>query len=426
MRVLAGILGTGRRYDFLLVLLAFYVVSYGLHFNGLEHDFPTMLDKHYALTQSIVEYGALDLNRQWAACEENLSSQPCRDSQFAVGADGNKYAFFSPGLSFLGVPFYYAAHLAGFGRDVELASLIFLNTILGLLIVLVIYRISLHCGNSARDSKVISLIFGTGTIIYTYSQTFASDIIGSLLILTSFYMYLLYVKDGRPLNLLFLGLLSGYLYTLKFNLLIPVAFLMPLILMDIKGRDKGRAVAVIALAAGFIATFSIGALYYNALFGSPFRTGYNSALLKGPTTFGQVRDYVATGFGNNPLKGVPGVFFAILISSPFLAFPLYYMARGAASRDRIQISLLLSVAASIILYGFYLTPLGSWCFGPRYALSVIPLLSYPLAMRYGDARKSRLFWVLFALSVAVTLASQNFATWNGFWSPYENLISDGE
>jgi hypothetical protein len=408
-----------QRYGFILLMLLIYVLSYGLHFNGYQHDMPTMLDKYYSLTKSIVEDSTLDLNKAWEACEKNVSSLECMDATFVTGSGGNKYSKFSPGLSFAGVPFYFAAYKLGFGRTGKLASLVFLNTLLSLLIIYIIYRISLLTGNSERDSKCISLIFGLATILYTYSQTFACDVLGALLAISSFYYFLIYSEKNKTAYLIPIGLFTGYLYAVKpVMLIVPVA-LFPFVLFQMPRQRSALLKSLTVLAVSFAVTLSMGAAYYQAVFSSPFNTGYTAAFQDtedGPVV---TEDFVTQKFSTNPLLGAPIIIISILACSPFLAFSLFYLFK---EMNPPKYFILLLLLISLMVFGSWFSPLGAWAFGPRLELYLIILLSFPLSVHFRQIKNRRLFHALLIISLLAIFSSQNFATWS-LWKWLEHFAT---
>ena len=60
-----------HNYQFLLIIALVYLASLGLHFNGLEHDWPTMLDNYYDVTLSIVKGTGLNKTSLYYSCKES-------------------------------------------------------------------------------------------------------------------------------------------------------------------------------------------------------------------------------------------------------------------------------------------------------------------------------------------------------------------
>jgi magnesium-transporting ATPase (P-type) len=388
-----------RKYNFLIIIFMAYSALLFLHFNGLKHDWPTMFDNYYDVTLSIVKGIGLNKTEIFNECkslfEQNQSlTLECKRHAFAQGIDA-VYPTYPPGMSFLAVPYFFIVNLFNFPEFIELSSLVFFNILISMILMLYIFKFS-RLYASEKSSKQIAYIFAFATIILTYSQTFGSDILGALLILSGFYYFSLFLMKKEYKNIAFSGLLFGYLFLAKMVLLVFPA----LIGLYLLFKDK-KAALILGLCA--LLTALPGMVYNQLLFGSIIKTGYSAAY----ANF-EIVDASFAGFSTNPLIGMWVVLFGIICYSPFLIYSLKNLIQKAAETRFI----LLFFIATLLLFGAWIDPFGNWCYGPRLELYMICLLSIPFAKNYEKIKKEKGFWALLIISIIIILMSQNFYFWD--------------
>lgn len=436
--------GIFREYRFLIIILLIFIFSYALHFHGLQHDLPRPIDQYYTLTINIVEKGSLIMNDNL----EVLSSELCRNDTeklfggvsnyveeiktnfeylkkcklighaLSLGSDGNIYPKYPPGLSFLAVPFYFIAHFLGFGTLIKIASMFFLNILLSIGIIFFIFKIS-ELYTTKENAKKIAIIFAFGTIIYTYSQTFAADVLAAFLVITSFYFFILSTKNKKIKYTFLSGFPLGYIFITKPPLLfIPAIIFLAYVYLSIKEKNYKYSLFFLA---GFCILFFITGLYYYTAYGSFFKTGYHSKI--------SMETYLKTGeiktidesqlFINNPLIQGPIILFAIIFTSPFLIFSM--TNRKPLLENRVVWSILL---LTLLIFGSFTSPFGAWCFGARLELFMFPLLSVPLAINFEtiNKKKKKIFWLLVVLAIIISiLGTLNFTMWD-IWSRFDDIV----
>ncbi|MFH1237367.1 MAG: glycosyltransferase family 39 protein [Candidatus Aenigmatarchaeota archaeon] len=407
-------------YGFLAIIFMLYIVSYGLHFNGLQPDWPARCDNYYGLTQSIVERGTIDRNYEFEACRNNVTSFNCTNAgQLSFGTNGNVYSKLPPGLSFIGVPVYYAAYAMGYYRPMRMASLFLLNTLMSMGILFFIYEIA-KMRTDRKNAMKITCVFAFGTIIYTYSQTLAADVLAAFLVTSSFFFFLKFTQRKNKYIYAFLsGLPLGYIFMTKPPLLVVAGiFLVAHAYLSLKRRDVKNTAA---FALGFAVLFLVGCMYYQTAFGGIFRTGYENVIKTETIASGTIETYnELERFSNNPLIQAPAILLGMLIVSPFIVF-------AWSGRKNIEMMVIwLTVLSSAIVFGTFYSPFGA-LFGPRHELFLFPLLSLPLAENFNvmvkDNKKMRVFWLLVIVSVAINvIGCLNFAAWD-VWIGFESAIS---
>lgn len=268
----------------------------------------------------------------------------------------------------------------------------------------------------------LAVCFGTFTWNYLRAQTVE---VFQLLFFTGLYYHLtLCGPSARDVNtrrglhhamsLVFLG--SLVLQKLVFGVLMPIVALFLLAAYREPGegtwaalaprrfvRQVGTAVLTIGLPLVLIAALALAANGYR--FGSPFNTGY--------TQFERERQLLV-----DPSEGLVG-FWVEPRKSVLLHFPLLgFAAIGAvwfARRYPVDwFFALFSFLAIYLASSFFVNWRGNWCYGPRYLLPVLPVLSLPvlalLDPAFGLFRAGR--YAMMALMAGILA----WSVWNQWWA----------
>lgn len=306
------------------------------------------------------------------------------------------------------------------GNAVLLTSLlgtVLLSSLPGAILVVLIYKTALEMGRNKKTALITSVVFGLGTIIFSYSTVFMGNILSLLFLFLSF--YIVYIKkSGGKSHLLVSGIFLGlsisidYLATVFSVLFIAMIFLR-------------RLKAVPFLAIGLLIGVMPLAIYNSMIFGNPL-VFYESHLDPkiSPCSFGT--QYLSTCPTNSGLSvktiqlmflGIEELLFmpyrGLLFYMPFLMFSfvgLFYLYKK--NKD-LSLLVLFTFIAYLILNSLYVYWFGGSTFGPKYLLGPIPFLSVPfLAFIKGDKRPliSIIFWIIVIVSIF-----QMFLSTTGFW-----------
>jgi hypothetical protein len=178
------------------------------------------------------------------------------------------------------------------------------------------------------------------------------------------------------------GFFLGLLILVKtfYVLLFPVLFLWILFVGYLRSRSDGKAGVtgilmelirpMLFLFAPIIVSLVILLAADAYKFGSPFETGY-----------GQWQESGKPIFSGNFLAGIEGFFFdiqwSIFSNFPLLVFAMFGYPRFFKTYPS-DASLFLGVGIiMLLLFSKMLNPFGTWGYGPRYMLVILPLLSLP-------------------------------------------------
>lgn len=270
------------------------------------------------------------------------------------------------------------------------------NILISLVIATYLYFIALFFNHSAKVAAiyVLSCLFGTFVWNYLRAQTFE---IFQLWFFLGLYYSLLRFKHSKLTGLLNSSRIHFWLILvfcslmvlekLVFILLVPIALFWILWADMISQPDQNNSFHFRFFSAfqRYLTAFTIFLTILFTLvcwanwhrFGAPFTTGY--------AQWEQEKHFLS----GNPFDGLHGYFFdshkSIFLYFPLLFFSLFRF-RTFLRNNTFEFSFVLT-----IFLVFYLTNScfinwrGDWCYGPRYLLFVLPLLSLPVLKLFEPA-----------------------------------------
>ena len=279
-----------------------------------------------------------------------------------------------------------------------------------------------------RSALVVTIFVLTAfycTYWWNYLRAQNSEIYQTLFMLALFYHLTSCsrpsISDGKKLenrldnrHLIVAGFFFGTLILVKvvYVILIPILVAWIICLGPVRAQLglQGNVLQICAVlfrsTAGFIipvtcAVFAL--LMVNAYkFDSPFETGYSQ--------WGESQKPILSG---NFFGGLYDLLFYVQ-GSIFICFPLLIGALFGYPRffRNYRADALLFLMSGIVLFLIYakmLNPLGRWCYGPRYMIVLLPLLSLPfvttLEFLFDHMRR---WWAISALVVIAFVLSYSF------------------
>lgn len=379
------------------------ILNSKVHPSGFKYyqNFEVVRDRHiggpyessgstsrYALTEMIVKFGRIDFDLETA--------------KFAspdVAGTVKFFSLFTPGVSFLAVPFYYIGRLIGYEQFTTFLLNIFF-AISNLLLVVLILR---HYKVSFLLQIATGLILLFATNMFVYSLHLTQHTIGAFLVLAC-----IYITTLKPtiLNNVLLGLLYGVGIIVD----IPNAFiLLPAVLYYVF-----KHIEVVPKNEKIILNFKticlvmiLGLIPMTALFG-----WYNKNLTGSPTVLPQfigrnthvgesVRPESRATQEVNPFETTSPFVTRFLLNGLYILIIsnergwVYYMpilfvgVLGmylAFKDEHMQDKLLVPssiLAMNTLLYAMFGDPWGGWAFGARYMIpgAAAAALFIPLAIR---------------------------------------------
>ncbi len=414
---LSDTLKVGRRDRLGALLFVWFALFYLLTTSG--HIFTPDGTLMYLVTEGLVERrdpALPDQEGEWSFWHTE------------IGHDGRRYAIYGLGPSLVAVPFYLAGRgLAGvappaselmfqrpltlfhprdFDTFIRIYGVSLTNAFVTAGVVWLLYAVGMALGLRRSTSLALALIAGIASPLWHYSKTFFGEPMSAFFLLLFLLLMLRSRGNPRPGLFFWAGVaLSATLLIKAANTVFLAAALPFAVALIWRKRDRLRHLATLGL--GLISLFPV-ILYYNAYrFGTIFETGYSSKI----------------DFTHPFLSGFVG-----LLISPgrglFLYFPLALLSLAIlilrCKRDG---------ALSVFLFSMFLIPAlfharwwsweGGWCWGPRFFVPVLPLLTLPLGYwiegkRYHPART----WIVLGVAVlsAVIAFSGTLVSFNDYYT----------
>ncbi|MCW3030070.1 MAG: hypothetical protein JWM66_203, partial [Solirubrobacterales bacterium] len=327
-----------------------------------------------------------DLIRALAAGRTTIDQGPYKTKDRAF-YHGHFYSARAPGLALYSLPFYellQAANAPALARqsqalrsEDEMIDFVGLwgNVLPGLVLMLLVWRVAerFEPGYGAAAAVIV----GLGTMVLPFSTLLFSHVFAAML---GFAAFALMVRERagppRPLLLAAAGLLAGYAITSEY----PLAFVAVVLGGYLLSRADALTARLLALRAGaYILGGLVGIvpllLYNHAAFHSWTHLAYSNIPQQQKGFF---------GISAPSIPVLATLLFdsrGLLTLSPVLAMGgigtvlLYRRGRRAEA---------LTIAAVCVCYlgynsGYYL-PFGGGSMGPRFLITVLPFLGFPIAL----------------------------------------------
>jgi hypothetical protein len=361
----------------------------------------------YALTKSIVDnksfFYTLDLAK---------FSAPD-----VVSFKGKYFSIFTPGVSFLTIPFY----LLGKPYGLEQITAYMVNYFFAILDFILIALLVKKLTNKLLPGLISGFVFLFATNAIAYTSTLSQHLITTFFLLMSYYNAL-YFRGWATY------LIAGLLYSASilvdipniFALFPPTAYVFfnSFSISKIKNVYKiGLNLKVIILALSFIPLILLFGYYNQVTSGSPYKLAQIigrtevinpevQTLTKNDNSSkedNKVKEYkISFPFSSRSL--INGLYI-ILISDergyfyyyPILLISLIGIIAGVKNKqiNNQIILLLISVVLIITMYAMFWDPWGGWSFGARYMIPVNAVLSVFLGLSVAKFAKNLLYIIVF-------------------------------
>jgi hypothetical protein len=381
-------------YGIFIFLLAVYLLCY----SGRIH----VIDETYmlAVTESLGK-GRLDANQ--AASLQWGSWEPGRVNRYTTGTfapSGDMFCKKGIGISLLAFPFFWSSSvLPGIGA---VHGAFLTNAFLTALTGGILFACLLALGFSIHAALACSLTFGLGTLAWPYARTFLSEPLAGLGFLLALWGCSLFHRTADHRT----AFLGGLGYGVALLALPAAVFSFPIFLAamvgsvalsrtDGPGRRSWKALG--GWLAGAAGPFLIYLLYNSLRFGSPLDNGSR---------------FLLQDFSLPVYKGLIGLLVSpargLLFYSPvlLLALPGYWIG---FRKHKLEFSLIAAVVGLyLVFYAAFKGWHGSWSWGPRYLVPLLPLMAVPAAAAWEAVRAKRhvVGYVLLAFLVAASVFVQ--------------------
>ena len=368
----------------------------------------------FLLTESIVTRGTLDV-------PPNIIGN---GSMFG----GKFYIWAEIGEALLAIPFYVAGKLVTFvlplSENLRLLALkaivSTMNAFFGALLAVVLYRSLRKFSATVRTAMFLSLTMCFGTFLFPYLKTIMRDAQLALLLLGSVYCLFAFRHSLRIRWLVYAGICAAFGVLNKMVFVLNVPFLALYLIVVARKENISQLKSIFFFSLPFIGTVIIMAAYNYLRFHNFFESGYH-----GGTSFPTPLFVGVFGLLLSPGKGL--FLFAPITILLLWSVKLFF-------KKFCEEALLLSslVIANVLLYAKYIAWGGDGSWGPRYLVTILPLLIIPLGifLDAASAKVKRIAFVLAIIGVIVQCGGVSIYFGNYLRSigeyPYTKQFDDAE
>jgi hypothetical protein len=375
------------------------VLLVGLAFATVIQNWSDNQSSHYDLIRAL-DAGRTTIDR---------GPYPTKDKAFYRG---HRYSARAPGLAIYSLPFYElltavdapaaarASHaLRGEDEMIDFVGL-WGSVLPALVLLLLVWRVAerFEPGYGAATAVVV----GLGTMLLPFSTLLFSHVFAAMLAFAAFAIAMR-ERDGppRPAALAVAGLMMGYAISSEY----PLAFAAVVVGLYVLSHPRARRPGALAARAGAYAAGGIVGivpllLYNHAAFHSWTHLAYSNI----PQ---QQRGFFGISAPSLPVLGT------LLFDSRGLLTLCPVLAMGAAGTvllyrrgRRAEALTIAAVCACYLIYnsGYYL-PFGGGSMGPRFLITIVPFLGFPiaLALRRAPALTLALAGASIAVAVVATI-----------------------
>ncbi|MBI2008650.1 hypothetical protein HYS82_03285 [Candidatus Amesbacteria bacterium] len=351
----------------------------------------TNTTSRYLLTEAIVKNHTLF----FSTTEAKFSAPDVVDYK------GRFFSIFAPGVSFIGIPFYYIGSLLKIPQLLTFFSM----SLFALVDVFLIALLSQRLGATRFAGLLSGAIFLFATNVLSYSQTFTQHLISVALILT--FILIVSPLKKSSLNYFFLGLIIAFAALVDIpNIILIFPALISLFIQSFQFIFNNFRVKVkinlasILIIIGLLPGIVTFAWYNFATTGSYTklaqfigRTHYfrDNLPIQDPAESTQSLDPTAVKSESSislpfDTRLLLDGFYTLLISnerswlyySPVVLLGLlsFLTIRNPYTRaNKLLILCMATVSLNILIYAMFGDPWGGWAFGPRYLIPAAAILT---------------------------------------------------
>ena len=393
-------LRTGR------ALFAFFFALYALTSSGNAFRVPDEFEAYFQ-TEHLADAGDISVPQTLSIRQDG---QPIFFGEF--GRDGKPYAPYGPGLAYLILPFHLAgravAALAGVHRlqppdgaawEFLVGGLTTLSmAFFAALAIAGFHRASVALGASPRRALGMSLLLGTGTVLWVYATTLYSEALLAACFIWAAAL-LLEARTATPTRarsrvFTAAGLIAIAGLAKPTALVIAPAFVCAVLLQD-HIPAAGRRRTVMGLAGAILVATAVQLAWNVWRFGAALDFGYNlGAMVPYPPARSFALAEIPRGLAVQLLS--PGK--STFVWAPALILSMTSL-RDTWRRERgLVAGAAIAYIVALLFYAAFLYPEGGYAHGPRHLVPLVPLGLLPAVAARRVPRR------LFALCAAVGIA----------------------
>lgn len=368
-------------------------------------------NSRYALTEAIVEDRTFFFNDMRA----RFATPDIEEY------NGKIFSIFTPGVSFLGSPFYLLGKLIGFPQLLTYSS----TAILALVNFLLIILLSRKLGAGFYSSLLGGIVFLIGTNALAYALTFTQHHASVTLILLAL---LNIIGERTFLKNIFLGALfgTGLLVDVP-NGITMLPIIMYALFKHLRTESFGEKIRlgfklnIIGLLIGLIPLLAVFGWYNYKTTGSYFKVAQLLGRRVDILPTGEIvhrRQIIAKADETpklpfNPRNQLRGSYILLvsnerswLFYSPVVLLGILGMILAYRQEKKRSLAIVASsvVLITVVAYSMFGDPWGGWSFGPRYLIPAAAILCAAMGIVIQKYRKNFIFISMFFVLIIYSLA----------------------
>lgn len=388
-------------------LLFLYVTFHLLYAATSGGDLTTDTQIRWRCAQQIVETG-------WFALEPNTAAL------YAIGVDGRQYIIWPLGQPVCLTPFVVAGNaIHGLGLPIGgsadmlgqfLATQVFFPC-WGAIGLVLLYLNAEALGATRSLARILAITLGAATMHWQHTiNTNDESQVAACLLLCLLCLQRGWRTGAAWTPLVAFAAAGAAMWFRHASVVISGMLLVTGFYFDLMAREDGAArlrrfghwfVGGLVGLAPLVALM----MWYNAVvFGGPFQTGYGPVLQERLGGIGLFETPILVGAAGMLFSPGKSVF---LFNPPLIVavIGLIVMLIAPGAHRRSAVVILAAALASVVFHSRYTTWAGDLTWGPRYLTSQIGLVLLGIIALWRFVAWRRVFWCLFAVSVAIQLAS---------------------
>lgn len=343
---------------------------------------------HYDLVVNAVTTGQLSLPDDWY----DLDKQRYLTPYVSEGHDGRLFLTLPPGLALASVPTAVLGvaienlvkapevtggetvhrNLAEVRRKPSAFFTGLINPLVSALLIALFFWMVSRIADSVEWAVFLSLMLGLSTIIWPYSTTYWTQPLATVAIFSSFVLLAQGVEADRPALALYSGLLAGFGFLTRFELLFVVPWFVLFVLLSGLPSARRRCEFLLGLLGPLLVAAALLMAWNHYRFGSVLDTGAFHQKLLG----GSFRADLRLSLPANLISLGSSVF---VFSPPLILF--FFGIHAFFKRQRaMAVTTIGIVVTGLVLYSKFTSwdAAGSW--GPRFLVVLTPFMLLPAVM----------------------------------------------
>lgn len=409
-------------------LLAVCTLTFWLTNGGLDQS---EAEYHFQVARQIVSKGRLGFDREM-------------NGIFTQAPNGVTYASHEIGNTLLNLPLAALCEgvIKGNDKRVELAGRVLRSVQAGLVMAMTLGLTFLimvrHLGAEPRLAVLAILAMLVSSYVVHYGHDGFDGCLCALLWMTALFCHLEHLQRPSSRMLVMMAAVCGMAVITRISMVLPAGLLCVSALVTDWRRFSWRGVfSSVVLMGVTLLPFALWQMWYNHL-----RTGN---VLTSPVQTAQYQ--MANGLDGNLVTGVTGLLFSpgksLFLFAPLLMLTFAGWRPAWRRNPSLMIHVFSALMLWLLLHGRIRSWYGAWGWGPRYFITILPVLMLPLPLalkRVGRVPSLRVATVILIIGGAMLQGANIVSSYHYrlrhaenqgwlidddfIWNPVRNQVSD--